>query len=518
MPTLTPEQQLAANANIPAGQPGSPWSVPTAPVDPNAAAFAAARAAGTAQIMTPNGGSYPAVPTVLTSEAARTATTNAINGVNNTEAAMAAKTAADAAAKAASALNPPTNTPAVQPKITDITATDTDTTKAFKQSMLDSSSAYIDYKAKLDQIMSGTFPLTPTQQATIKSIQDTIDRQVASQEKINTALLGNLTTAGIKAGRQRYTAESNIDTLSDEQSQGVQRITDIQNKGLDLINQAKTAIDEKNFKSLNDAYNAFQANQKNQSDSLLQLLKINQDAENKAATRAKDILDQQKEQRIAFNEQRTFLANSNIQQPFYQIGGTIYSSYDNTPITSEQMAREYGINDDLSNVSNVSGKVTYAPGIIGEYQYRNSLSPDEQKQFDLYQTQDANRKRPVINVGSDIKDELSTVKAIIGSYSGGSYEDWAKAANDINKSLGDPNAASRYDTQLKTAYLLPTRARELAATLPAVVTEAQWNEALKKLQQDNPYADPETITEKWKGVIPKPSDSGTVLVLPAKSK
>jgi hypothetical protein len=382
-------------------------------------------------------------------------------------------------------------------------------TKEFKRTALENETEYDSYRKKVDQIMNGSYPLTSTQQAMVQSIRDSIDRQKEEQRNLNQAQLGSLTMAGIRSGRQRYTTETNIDNLADEQAKGLQRIAKIENDGLALINQVKEAANEKAWKQLNDAYGAFQSNQKERSNALKELISINQKSEELLAQKVENARKAQIDYSKQISEQQTFNYEKGINQPFYVLGGSLFNALDGSLISSKEEAARLGVKDDLSNAQVIEATAAqkFAPGSIGEYQFFQSLSPEEQKAYTAYQNADANRKRTVTNVytGGDYgSQEITAIKSLLSTRPG----DGSKQAgiNAINSKYG-ADASTRYSNLISQIYDLPEKARTYAASMPSSITLDQWLSARSLFIQENSYADPMDAGSTFDKLVPKPSGS-----------
>ena len=117
--------------------------------------------------------------------------------------------------------------------------------------------AYQTYKDQVTSIQNGTFPLSPTEQASLDAIQQSIDRAVAAQKEVNKATIGTVTELGIRSGRQRYAGEVNAGIISAVISQGVQAIADIETKGAVQLADARTAMQDKDLERLDKSMTMF---------------------------------------------------------------------------------------------------------------------------------------------------------------------------------------------------------------------------------------------------------------------
>lgn len=421
-------------------------------------------------------------------------------------------------------------------------------TGLLNQSLADTMSRYADYNTQVNQLKSGSYPISPEQQAMIDSIQASVQRQAAAQEKANKAMIANVTMSGIRRGATRYTSDTQDNEVFTYQSDALQKVTDIQNQGLALIAQTKQAFTDKNWQMLNDSFNQFQQNQQNVQSSYKQLLAANADAEKLANDRLKAIQDERNAQRddqlnalkaqweqqqdviknkqAGFKtqqEQSKFVLENGIAQPAYKIGNQLYNTATGQPISSLEEAQALGLKEDLSNVQEVKPQKKYSPGVIGEYEryledVQKGVSP--MKTFDQYSTIDANRKAVRVTnnttnvskpAGYDPK-EFTKVQNIIKAHPGNG----AAATQAIKNALGQ-EVVDRYGDLIKQEYALPTAARTAledlkittgassATTAVSALTPPQWQAARASFIKENNYVDPDTAAAVFEKTIPQPN-------------
>lgn len=315
---------------------------------------------------------------------------------------------------------PATNTPGSTPPPASPTSTTTPpppvedpSVTAIKQIMSTSDQAYADYMTKVNNLYSGTTPLSPDDQATLDLIKSSVASQIRSQQQINTATLDGLTQSGIVSGRNRYAQDIETGILAKEQDDGLARITDIQNKGLQLIQTAKQAIQDRNYKLLNDSYTAFTQNQNSKSDALMKLLAINQQQETLAQQKARDAQTRLNEDRTfqldVTKNQQAYNKDNGIVGRFYQKPGnpTVYDANTGLPVTYDQYKAAGGTGLPGAKFGDVqvitpTGK-QYPAGMVGEYQFyydqeiANGRKPMD---FNSYQNVDANRKKAIARAGT----------------------------------------------------------------------------------------------------------------------
>ena len=113
-----------------------------------------------------------------------------------------------------------------------------------------------DLKTKLGQLANGTFPLTDSEQAQIKSINDKFDQIKDDQITANKNYEGATTIAGIASGRNRYTPEIEAGNLASAVNVGIRKIADIESQRVDAVNKLKQAIEDNDYKLITATYDA----------------------------------------------------------------------------------------------------------------------------------------------------------------------------------------------------------------------------------------------------------------------
>ena len=130
---------------------------------------------------------------------------------------------------------------------------------------------YTDYKNKVDSITNGTFALTSSEQADIKAIQDSFDRLRAAQLEANKNYEGTVQTGEIRSGRQEFMNQISGGIYKQALNDGVNKIADIESKAASAIREYKDAVEAKNYKAAEIAYDATQKYLSDKSDTIKQL-------------------------------------------------------------------------------------------------------------------------------------------------------------------------------------------------------------------------------------------------------
>lgn len=362
--------------------------------------------------------------------------------------------------------------------------------KADQNLLADSQKAYDDMKTSISNITSGVTPLTADQQAQYTALQNQFDLLRKSQEQFNKAYEGGVTTLGVRSGINRYAGMEQTNRIKTAVDQGVQKIAEIDSKAASALAELKAGFISNNIKTVESAYNAYTKFVENKTKTI-------KDMNDAIATEAKAVAEAGKQVIASRQKQQEFLAKYDVQQPFYLQGGYLFNSIDGSPITDPKIAKSLGVADDLSNVQTLDT----ADHSTAFKEWKDYQSTGGKLGFNDFQTLDANRKRSttIINMGEDSTKEIAGVKAIIDATPG----EYGSAADKIDKKFGE-GTAKRYDALLKTTYLLPGRARELAndARISKMTTN-QKKELRDKFIQDNSYVNPEEAAKAFDAVVGK---------------
>jgi len=376
------------------------------------------------------------------------------------------------------------------------------TNQALADINVQSTQAYNDYKAQVDSIRNGTFPLSSDEQAQITDVQKTLDRLTAQQITANKNYEGAITNLGITSGRERYAPEIQTGLIKGAIDEGITKVQDIESKGAATMAQLRQAFKDNDYKLINDSYTAL-TNYLNQKTNVINQMAatVREEANfalqlhNQQVQEAQQALQNKfqqsqvdfQKQQFAYQQQqdlRKFAIDNKITQPFYQLGDQIINaatgqaqfiqngqeidSIDGTKKYSspKQFFADAGISsfDQIQKLSSTTDLSKY-PTSYQEY----VLAKQEgyKGTYNDYQTMDANRKA-VRNSTTNItynqaKDQAQTQAAstignafssLVGSDGYISPTDWKQG---LQKWTSAGYSASDFIKQFSN-YLNPTEA------------------------------------------------------------
>ncbi len=106
----------------------------------------------------------------------------------------------------------------------------------------------------LQSLRSGTFPLTPAQQAQINATNAQFDQLRQIQQTANQQYQNAITQSGISTGRSMYAPEIAAGEIASAVNSGIQKIADIDTKRAATIAQMEDALQSDNYKLIDQAY------------------------------------------------------------------------------------------------------------------------------------------------------------------------------------------------------------------------------------------------------------------------
>jgi len=135
-----------------------------------------------------------------------------------------------------------------------------------------------DYIEKSSQIMNGSFPLSPDQQAEVNSITQQYQNMISEQRSVNQSYQNGLTMAGVSSGRSMYAPEIELGNINAAISAGVAKISALNADMLSSIAEAKSAIKSDNMDLLNSTYEHISDVMAQRRDTLKETHKATQEA------------------------------------------------------------------------------------------------------------------------------------------------------------------------------------------------------------------------------------------------
>lgn len=184
---------------------------------------------------------------------------------------------------------PPVPTNATDTGITGTTGqTGTNTNSQLNQNEQDQNSlnnqidtATTQHLQDLEQLRQGTFPLSAPESALLNSMQASLSRQEALQQKANDAYVAGVTTQVGNMGLSRYSPILAQGLIANAINVGIGKITDLDAKGAETLAKLQLDFQDKDYKLINDSYDSLmkglESKQKALSDMHSDILKNEKD-------------------------------------------------------------------------------------------------------------------------------------------------------------------------------------------------------------------------------------------------
>jgi hypothetical protein len=249
------------------------------------------------------------------------------------------------------------------------------------------------FQDSTDQMLSGTFPLNPLQQAQLDSLKSNFQSLIAAQKEANRQYEGAIVQAGLTGGRSRYAPEIEAGNVYNSVQVGIAKVSELNSKMAGAIASMQAGFQENNYKLIRASYDAFtkaqEVKQKNLDkihDDIAEALKATNEANaKKAAEFTKEKADFMKT-----------LAQNDAPQEVIEAANAA---------------------TDLGSLYTSGGAyASTGSGIVGEYNTykRQMLSQGmDYDSFETYQNRDANRKiaiaRATMGDSGMTKDQIAVV-------------------------------------------------------------------------------------------------------------
>ena len=191
---------------------------------------------------------------------------------------------------------------------------------------------------KVASIANGTYVLSASEQSVLDNIQNQINQSVQTQQQANNMEMGAQSAWSSSVGATRYGGNSSDLFTGDLATREGAKITDIQMKGASALATAKQAILDGDAKALNDAITQYSNFAKENSDNIMNLQKVTNDALTAANAALKAQVDQQNANTAAFKAQQQFNKDNGVTGQFYQYPGSsqVFNSQTGLPVSQQE--------------------------------------------------------------------------------------------------------------------------------------------------------------------------------------
>jgi hypothetical protein len=123
---------------------------------------------------------------------------------------------------------------------------------AIAQVQSESDSALATFQNQISQLQSGTFPLTPAQQAQVTATQQSFASLVQAQQIANANFEGQVRLSGLSG----VAPSINLGLINEAVSVGIQKVADIDSQASDAIAKLQEGFATEDYQLINDSYTA----------------------------------------------------------------------------------------------------------------------------------------------------------------------------------------------------------------------------------------------------------------------
>lgn len=182
--------------------------------------------------------------------------------------------------------------------------------------------ATTNFNTSLASLQTGSFPLTPVQQAQINSTQKLYENMTNQIRSSYSATLGGTNVLNTRLGLDQYAPQTALGNIQEIMNEMQSKITDTEVQAAKAVTDLQSAFETDNYNKINDSYTKLTANLDRKSNLLNSLNdQINKQATLTLQQHQSDMADAKAEydkQQAAIN----FAVTNNITKPFYLVGNT----------------------------------------------------------------------------------------------------------------------------------------------------------------------------------------------------
>ena len=132
----------------------------------------------------------------------------------------------------------------------------------------------------LESVRSGTFPLSPADEAAIKSVELRFEQLKRAQEVANKNYEQGIKQLGVTSGRARYAGEIEMGNVQQAINLGIQKISDIEAAASEAITNLRMAFQQRDYDMIKDSYQMLSDSLKEKTSILNEMrTAINEEAE-----------------------------------------------------------------------------------------------------------------------------------------------------------------------------------------------------------------------------------------------
>jgi hypothetical protein len=164
--------------------------------------------------------------------------------------------------------------------------------------------AYQSYTSDLQKLRTGAIPLSPEEQGQFDEINRVFDEIKAQQLTANKNYEKATEIASIAGGRSRYAPEIAAGELAQAVNLGISKIANIETKRISSINELRSAIRDKNYSEINNAYDRFRQYSQDKMNAMKDIFSVAKEAQDKADAIVSEQNKAIENERLEFEKQK----------------------------------------------------------------------------------------------------------------------------------------------------------------------------------------------------------------------
>jgi len=198
--------------------------------------------------------------------------------------------------------------------------------------------AFQNFQSQIQQILTGTFPLTPAQQAQIQATQNSFAQLKAQQDLANKNFEGMAKLSELPG----VAPIINLGIIKNVVDEGVTKIANIDNQASKAVADLQQGFMNQDYTMINDAYSQASKLFADKTSAIQQMNDNVRNATNDALAIHKQQMDEAQQQLQNQQAAIQFAATNGITAPFYLVGNTAIDTKTGLPVTLAQYQQATG--------------------------------------------------------------------------------------------------------------------------------------------------------------------------------
>ncbi len=198
------------------------------------------------------------------------------------------------------------------------------------------------FQTQVAQLLNGTFPLTPAQQAQVNATQASFNQLKAAQDTANQNLLGQIRVQSAVSGINMTAPMVETGQISAAVNSGIQQIANIDTQASKAVADLQQGFMTSDYNMINSAYSQASKLFADKTTAIQDMNTNVRNATNDALTLHKQQVDEQQQQLQNQQAAIQFAQQNGITQPYYLVGNTAYDTKTGLPVSLSDYQKSTG--------------------------------------------------------------------------------------------------------------------------------------------------------------------------------